>query len=194
MMEVRIQSSFLLNERFELPTEGLAEVVDRYRKAWEKVSQKTITGLEKVTGLPFSHSLIDCYIANSQSRDQISHPLVIGGGYTNREFLNALIHSLIHILADDNQQDYNWHEVAKKLWPKQETFVAYHIMTNAVQEALYTDIMNNTDLVINLISESRDLNRGETHAKAWDVVEEKGYQKVLQDLKDNSFVTDKKFA
>lgn len=194
MTLVRIQSSFLLNDRFELPTDGLDKAVAGYQKAWKKVEKKIIEGLEKVTGLTFFPNVIDCYIANIRFKGNISNPLIIGGAYTPAKFVFVLTHELAHLLADDNKQDYNWHEVAKKLYPKEEKFVAYHIMTNAIQEALYTDVMKNTDLVIQFIEMSDELYLGETHKPALDIVEGEGYKAILKKFKDNQFKTTKKFA
>ena len=58
MTLVRIQSSFLLNDRFELPTKGLERAVKAYQKAWGKVGSKIIRGLERVTGLTFFPNVI----------------------------------------------------------------------------------------------------------------------------------------
>ena len=191
---MRIQSSFLLNDRFELPTEGLDKAVVGYQRAWKKTGPKIVKGLEKVTGLTFAPNIIDCYIANTKFKGNISNPLIIGGAYKPADFVFVLTHELVHLLADDNQEDYNWHEVAKKLYPKEEKFVAYHIMTNAIQEALYTDVLKNIDLVIQFISMSDELYLGETHKPAWDIVEREGYKSVLQKFKDAQFKTKKKFA
>ncbi|MEK7557573.1 MAG: hypothetical protein AAB538_06330, partial [Patescibacteria group bacterium] len=137
---------------------------------------------------------IDCYIANVRFKGNISNPLSIGGAYTPSQFVFVLTHELAHLLADDNKQDYNWHEVAKKLYPKEEKFVAYHTMTNAIQEALYTDVMKDTDLVIQFIEMSDELYLGDTHKPAWDIVEKEGYKAVLKKFQDNQFKTAKKFA
>lgn len=178
---VRIQQSHLLNERFELPSEGLDRVVKSYREAWDKQSERTISGLEEVTGLTFAQNYIDCYIINPNEEGAISYPLIIGGGYKPREFTLLLSHELAHILADDNEQRQNWHERAKLLYPKEEEYVANHILAHAVLEALYTEVFHDTDSII------RDIRYRENyplHKRSWDIVSEQGYKHIIQTIKE----------
>jgi len=191
MTEVRIQQSFLLNNRFELPTAGLSDIVAAYQEAWRPKAKKVIKGLEQVTGLNFAENYIDAYIANPDDRTAISHPLIIGGGFKPREFVYVLTHELVHSLADDNEQSVNWHEVSAALFHSEKWPLANHVMVHAVLEAYYTDVLNNIDHVLWDIRFRRSYPM---HTKAWEIVTLQGYQNILAQLKASQFVTDKRFA
>ncbi len=193
MALVRIRSSFVLNDRFELPGEGLRKVVTEYRKAWQKKEKKIMKGLAEITGLAFFPNVIDCYIANARKFSNISSPLIIGGGHKPQEFVHVLTHELTHILAEDNKENYNWHKAAEEAYPKVHKHVAYHIMTNAVFEALYTDVLHDTDVIIWATENTHLFSRADLHRPAWEIIEAEGYQNVLQKIKDNQSVVPKQF-
>lgn len=193
MALVRIRSSFILNDRFELPSEGLRKVVSGYRKAWQKKEKKIMTGLSKITGLAFFPNVIDCYITNAKKFSNISSPLIVGGGYKPQEFVHILTHELTHILAEDNKQGYNWHKAAEAAYSKLHKHVAHHVMTNAVFEALYTDVLHNTDVIIWATEHIHLFTRSDLHRSAWEVIEAEGYQNVLQKVTDKQVVAPQQF-
>lgn len=193
MAFVRIRSSFILNDRFELPSEGLQKAVTGYRRAWQKKEKNIMSGLEKITSLTFFPNVIDCYIANAKKFSNISSPLIIGGGYKPPEFVHILTHELMHILADDNTQKYNWHKAAEAAYPKVHKYVAHHIMTNAVFEALYTDIFHDTDIIIWATENIHFFSRPDLHRSAWETVEKEGYQNVLQKVRNKQVITTQHF-
>ena len=193
MAQVRIRFSFNLNDRFELPSEGLKDVVTKYRQAWQKKEKRIMRGLEKVSGLTFFPNVIDCYIANTKKTSNITSPLIIGGGYRPQDFVHVLTHELIHILAEDNTQNYNWHKAAVAAYPTFHPYVAYHIMTNAVFEALYSEYLHNSDVIIGASENLQLYSRPDLHRPAWEVIETEGYKRVLEKIRAKQRVTPQRF-
>lgn len=181
MTVVRIQQSVWLNDLFRLRYEGLGRVIREYQKAWDKISPRVIPGLEQVTGLNFLHNVIDVYIVDPTAQQNICAPLIISGGYQPREFVYILVHEITHKLLRDNKQGVDWHEIANEIFLKREDAeVKEHIITHAVLEALYTDVIHNVDHVIYDI---RYRKSSPSHCRAWEIVTEKGYKEVLAKVK-----------
>ena len=183
MTAVRIRQSLVLNEYFELSQEGLNSIVAAYRQAWKKKGEGIIDGLEKVTGLNYAQNIIDVYVIIHYLKDVIGNPIIISGRYLPEEFVQVLTHILIHRLVSDNRQHENWHIRAQKLYPRKDIDVANHIMTNAILEALYVDVMGNTDKVIWSIKHYEIFKKREAHKQAWDFINQYGQQDVVASLK-----------
>lgn len=181
MTNVRIQQSVWLNDLFRLRYQGLGRVTREYQKAWNKIEDKVTPGLEQVTELNFLHSVIDVFVIDPTSKNTICTPLIIGGGFEPREFIYVLVHEITHLLLRDNKQGVDWHEVAQKIFFKrEEPAVKDHIITHAVLEAFYTEVMHDTD---HIIRDRKYRSGSPAHSRAWDVVTEIGYKEVLEKVK-----------
>ena len=88
---------------YEFPTiEAVKEKVKLFRKVYEERGIALIEEMEKFTGLYFKDYPIDCHIVSAISRD-MSSPLIIRSRYNEDEFLEILIHELVHILEGQNK-------------------------------------------------------------------------------------------
>jgi len=88
---------------YEFPTiEAVKEKVKLFRKVYEEKGVDLIKEMEKFTGYSFKDYPIDCHIVSAISRD-MSSPLIIRSRYNEDEFLESLLHELVHILYGQNK-------------------------------------------------------------------------------------------
>ena len=180
---IRIKNNYLLEDRFELPK--LPEkVVKEYEKAWFKdnIGERILRAMTSVTGLTFAQNIIDVYIVNPDIRWSISDPMILGGGIKPSEMPRWLAHELIHRLAADNTTGINWHFVTQKVYKhkykKESISTLNHVMIHAILEAIYTKL----GLTNEIIHDIEDHKNNHNYARAWEIVEAEGYQKIIEKI------------
>jgi hypothetical protein len=177
---IRIQSSALLNDFFELPAYGdLKKHILNYQKEWQKWNEKILTTLQGVTGLTFAQKFIDVYVIDSKSKRAISDPLILATSLSNKEFAFYLSHELTHRLTSDNTTRVNWHMRAQSIYSKEDVLVANHIMIHAVLEAVYTRIGKKEEIEADIVS----CQKLTAYKKAWEIVRRDGYQIIIEKLR-----------
>ena len=90
---------------YQFPTEE--QVLDKtkiFKNAWQKNEDLFINSIKEISGLSFQRNIIDCFIISATPRD-MSAPLIIRSRYTEDEFVDVLMHELLHILLGDNKID-----------------------------------------------------------------------------------------
>ncbi len=68
---------------------------------WDIIGKKTITEIEKVSGLKFKGNM-DCFVVNKMYYIAISHPFTIEYGLKFGDLKSIIIHELIHIILVQN--------------------------------------------------------------------------------------------
>ena len=175
---INIQSSYLLEDRFELP-KITEKKIKEYRKGWKKYEKKILIAMQDVTGLVFDHNIIDVYVVNPFRFGAISRPIIIGGGMSVDRFICVLTHELIHRIMNDNIQKVNWHKKAWNMYPKETHMVAHHVAVHAILENVLRSTYNKNMLVwdIKISQKSPDYKR------AWEIVNKNGYKTIIKKLK-----------
>lgn len=172
------------------PTEAeVKERVKKYKEEWAKYEKKILEGICGLLGLNFSQNIIDVHIVSGNDR-QFSDPIVIKSGFDPSEFINSLTHELIHRLFSDNTQKVDAWDFLKDSFPKENKLTQNHILTHAILKFIYLDILKNEEKLEKNIERSSKASFIE-YARAWDIVEKKGYLKLIEDFK-TSVVDNKK--
>lgn len=175
---IRIQSSYLLEDRFGLPKIN-EKAVKEYQRAWKKYEKTLLPAMQAVTSLTFAQNIIDVYVVNPSGLGGMSDPIIIGGGMTTDRFVFVLAHELIHRLMFDNTQKTDWHEKAWRMYPKETHMVAHHVIVHAVLDKVFRKTKNTA-------MTNKDVNISEQlpeYKRAWDIAKKEGYENVLKKLK-----------
>ena len=111
----------------------------------------------------------------------MSHPLIIKSGYPPDKFVDVLIHELIHRLIDSNGLGRIAYKVKKK-YVNESGFVKAHIIIHAILKYIYLDILKQP-YWLNRSLLSLKKHRTDEYSRAWEIVEQDGYRKIISDFK-----------
>lgn len=159
---------------FEFPTEDEVEKkIELFKEAWKKEEKTLLKAIHKITKLKFKANIIDCYIVSAITRD-MSAPLIIRSRYTEEEFIDVLLHELLHKLFVDNG--------LKKIKDLEESKTTInHIKVFAVLKYLYLDFLKNEERLGRVMQKSKEGNN-QDYARAWEIVDERGYKEIIKGL------------
>ena len=162
----------------------IKEKIEAYRAAWLPYENQILQHMTEVVNLSFRQNIIDVYIA--PYFNAFSDPLVVGIRFEPDLFVDILTHELLHRLLTDNlsmPSGYRIGGVWRELFGQNHTAVTLnHIPVHAIHKAIYLDSLKAPQRL------QRDITRCQTHGttdyvKAWEYVEEAGYQEIIEQLK-----------
>lgn len=198
--EIRIKSSFLLNDRViplltpelehagrlaEADKDYIGQKVKEYQEGWSSYEQQIIPAICDILGLRFKQNIIDVYVA--PFNNSFSDPMVISTKYSSDRLVDVLTHELIHRLLTDNTKlpqstgrklSSHWAD----LFGNDHSFITLvHIPVHAVLEYIFIDVLNEPERL------KRDIEfraTSDDYSQAWDYVRRHGYQTILEQLND----------
>lgn len=162
-------------EGYKFPTyQEVEEKISLFKKTWAEKGPEFISFLYRTTGLEFKRNTIDCFIVSATPRD-MSAPLIIRSRYSEEEFLDSIRHELIHVFLSDNK--------LKKIegFNNESKTTINHIKVFALLEKYYKEVLKDEDNLIRLKNKSDEKNPD--YLRAWEIVEEKGYQNIVSIIK-----------
>lgn len=136
--------------------------VKNYNTIWNKDGDKVVRGIEKALGLTFKRTLIPVYVVSGNPR-AFSDPFVIKSGYTDKEFLNIMMHELVHCIMSDNNI-------------KTLDIVSRHIPVYAAMFYVFNDVLKKPNL---FIKKFKKTPVNEDYVKALKIVVDAGYKTLL---------------
>lgn len=166
---------------YVFPTlEEVKEKTKLFRAEWDKNGQKILQALYDATGFEFKRNIIDVYIVSATNRD-MSAPLIIRSRYTAQEFIEVITHELIHVLFGDN----NFHPG----FEEENSTTRNHIYLYAILKHIYLDLLKQPEIFQKEITKYTPENLvlhpvNADYARAWQIVEEKGYMNLIKEVKD----------
>ncbi len=159
---------------YVFPTEEavLGKIKD-YRLAWEKMEEIFLNSIYKITNLEFKRNIIDCFIVSATPRD-MSAPLIIRSRYTPDEFVDILMHELLHILFSDNKlrgpTNKNLTERANN-----------HVLLFAILKYFYTEILEDIER-LNKVMTIPKVGNNKDYEDAWDAVNNGDYKSIISNI------------
>ncbi len=170
--------------------EEMAKIVEAYSKEWKKYEKKILKGVHDLLGLEYRQNIIDVYIAPWFGA--FSDPLVIGVANSPDEFVDTLIHELLHRLFTDNTSIPYQTNILKPEWEKMfgkdySFGTLVHIPVHVVSKAIYLDVLKEPRRLerdINWANSQTDFDTTD-YVKAWDYVEKNDYKQIISKLKAN---------
>ena len=163
--------------------EAIEQKIETYKVAWLPYENQILQHMTEAVNLSFRQNIIDVYIA--PYFNAFSDPLVIGIRFKPDLFVDILTHELLHRLLTDNQSALPGNKVVdewRKLFGNHPPVTLNHIPVHAIHKSIYLDLLKVPQRL------QRDITHCQTHGatdyvKAWEYVEEAGYQEVIEQLK-----------
>lgn len=177
--KIRIQTSYLLEDRFDIPKMDTAQT-NKLEKHWGEHERAILNHLQDITGLTFAQNIIDVYVVDPDALGGMSDPLIIGGATGKNRFIFMLAHELTHRLIFDNEKGIDWHKLAWKLWPKEKHLVAHHVVVHAILELLFS----NSEYDDGALAIDKEIaQKSPEYTRAWEIVAEEGAQSILEKIR-----------
>lgn len=192
--EVRIEFSYLIYNMIAKPMwshfrageklmepRRAQEVLIKYREAWQPHEQAILQGMCEAFDLRFYKSVLDVYV--SPGIPTFSRPTIIITEFDADEFIDVLAHELLHVLITDNttyDSDEKLGDVLESIYPDYSRLTRNHILVHAALKHLYLDVLKEPRRLARDIENCKKLP---DYAKAWEVVEERGYKELIEEFK-----------
>ena len=160
--------------------EKIKQRIYDYRQEWGKSEEKILRGMCNILEMKFKRNIIDVYIVSGSSR-QLSDPIVIKSGFKPNEFVDSLTHELIHKLFEDNIKKFPI-MILKEMFPNETDTTRNHVITHSVLKYIYLDVLKDKSRLERNLEVSRK-HRTNDYARAWEIVEERGYVELIKLLK-----------
>ncbi|PIT89297.1 MAG: hypothetical protein COU27_01075 [Candidatus Levybacteria bacterium CG10_big_fil_rev_8_21_14_0_10_36_7] len=163
--------------KFNITTFASAEEIEvkikSYKEEWSKYESLFFDTLERIMGLKLKRNILDCYIVSATNRD-MSAPLVIRSRYTPDEFVDILIHELLHVIfVENNCMHKNVTD---------NTTTNNHISLFGFLSFFFTEIIKDKDRLERMKQlKSNEINNA--YIKAWEIVDHVGYVEAMSYLK-----------
>lgn len=155
-------------------------------KEWKKIDKKLLRSLAEYANLSWQEKEIQCYFVGKGI--PFSDPLTICPRKNKKDTLSLLIHELIHRLIYQNRNNKNvqkmWKYLEKK-YKKESRLTINHIIVHAIHSKIYMEYFSEKEKMSNIQKDNRDMN----YAKSWKIVNNMGYQKILDQLKNGADLT-----
>lgn len=153
--------------------------IEQYKIEWSKYEDKILFGIKKITKLSFKKNVVDVYIVSGISR-ALSNPIVMQSGFSKKEFIITLAHELLHHILVSNNVSRSIYNIFPE-YHQESISVRRHIIIHAILKSLYLDILKNKEF-FNIDLEKSSRHSTSEYKRSWEIVEEKGYKKILSEF------------
>lgn len=157
------------------PEDEISEKIKIFKAEFVKSGEEFLNFLSDTTGLSFKRNIIDCYIVSATTRD-MSAPLIIRSRWSAEEFMDVIMHELIHALFSDNKI-----EKIENKWNTSESTIN-HVMVFSLLKKFYLEVLKSEDRLKNIVSKSGPDNNVDYY-NAWQIVDEVGFENIIQEIK-----------
>ena len=169
-----------VKEKDKTSVKTIEKYVKDIEKIWGKIETKVLNKISKVSGLKWKEKKIKCYVLKSGRC--FSDPLTIVYFKDKRDFIDFLVHELIHQIQIQGADNFHmWLRYLRKKYPKESQLTINHIFLHSVHKKIYLKLFNKKRLEHDLtISE-----KYHDYKRAWEIVEEEGADNIIKKFKEN---------
>lgn len=137
-----------------------------FEGVWKEKEDYILEKLTEVTGLSFKRNYFPIYIVSGAVRT-FSNPIVVKSRLTPKEFIETMVHELIHCLFVDNNEDTN-------LLNSPKLYKNNHTLLFAVLEAVLPGTMEGKNVDLTNFPENA------RYADAVSEVKKEGYTTIIK--------------
>lgn len=166
-------------------TDQVRRRVDEYRNVWADFNKddKIIKRIIEILGVSYPRD-IEVFVFGT-GMQPMSTPLLIPitgkrGDYTGDQFIELIVHELIHIFATGTQENprlRNYWKVARETYKDEPVLVQNHLIVYAVVDFILTELFGREKMKELIEVESPDYQR------AIEITEKLGPEKIIEEFK-----------
>jgi hypothetical protein len=146
--------------------------VKLFQEVWSREGAPLLEQVCAFMGFGFRRDILDVYIVSGTPRD-MSDPLILKSRYEPDEFIDAMLHELLHRLLVINGVKVNQRH------KDESRTVKNHISVFAALTHIYRNILDDERRLRRIIDGSHDPD----YKRAWDIVKQEGYEKLVEECK-----------
>ncbi|MFA4952956.1 MAG: hypothetical protein WC584_01930 [Candidatus Pacearchaeota archaeon] len=144
-------------------------------KLWEKEGEKILKEISNSSKLKWRRKQIICYIIGAGR--SISDPLTIKVFKNKNDFIDLLIHELIHqILTQNKNQVSKYIKYLRRKYNDKSLTTQNHIILFAIYKKIMLKLFNKK----RLNREFKRAERDREYLDAWKIMDEEGYENILK--------------
>jgi hypothetical protein len=163
------------------PVEEVLRRVRIFKDEWSKLEDKILTGMSTISGLNFRGRVIDVHVVSGNPR-QMSNPMIMSSALPVGDFINTLIHELIHRLFGINKLGKVDDYLPEKYSSETET-VRKHVIVHAILKHIYLDILAEPNRLKENM-ESCKKHKTNDYVRSWEITDELDYMEVIEMFKN----------
>lgn len=156
--------------------EEVRNKITLFKQEGQKVAGVILNAICDVTGKTFQSEVVDVYVINATPKD-MSAPIIIRSRYTPDEFIDALLHELLHVFLRENKIKH--FETNLEL----DNTTKNHIQLFAICTHIYKNILKD-EVRLEKIKELSNTPQNLSYKQAWEIVDGVGYKKILQNIRN----------
>jgi len=166
-------------EENKIPVETIERYVKDIEIIWRKIETKILKDISKISGLKWTEKKIKCYVLRSGGC--FSDPLTISYYKNKKDFIDVLVHELIHQIQIQGEYNFHlWNRYLKKKYPKESLLTINHIIIHSIHKKIYLKLFNKGRLENDLKISDKYYD----YKKAWEIVEKEGADNIIKKFKE----------
>lgn len=168
------------------------EFIDQLNTEWNKIGSKVLEVLNEESGLKWKEEKIICYVIKRSTMHPISDPITIPIEVEMGEkvfplsvnrYIDMFIHELIHNLMDQNEDETEeYFGKVFDIYKEEEFDTTIHVLLHALHKKVFEQAFDEDRLK----AEIEANNFYDAYKRSWDIVEEKGADKIISELTNPS--------
>jgi hypothetical protein len=155
--------------------EEVSKKVKLFKEEWNKYGCNILMTIKEISGLDFVREVFDVYVVSGTPRD-MSDPIIIRSRYEPDEFLDVLVHELLHRLLTLNK--------VKVPYEEENDTVRGHVYVHAIMKYIYLDLLKDGGRLERNLQRSKKHSTGD-YIRAWEIVDDVGYMKLISQIKSS---------
>lgn len=171
----------ILDERNEgYPSyEKIISYIEEVKNIWEKEGEKILSEISNIINLKWKEKEIICYVIGYGRG--LSDPLTVRLYENKNDFIDTLIHELIHQIQIQNSKKWKkWADKFLKKDYKEETqLTKSHILLHAIHWQIFIRLFNKKRLDRNI----KYSQKFPDYKQSWEVVKKEGYKNIINNFK-----------
>jgi hypothetical protein len=154
--------------------------ISSVQKIWDRQESKILKELSLTSGLKWKSKFIDCYVVGRCI--PFSDPLTVGLRKNKDDFIDTLIHELIHQLFSQKgnfkKASKAWKYLFKK-YKKELRTTKIHIPLHAIHAHIFNKFFSKKRLEF----EIKSMSKSPAYKRSWETVGSEGYKNIIKEFR-----------
>lgn len=159
--------------------ERVARYSREIKNPWKRIEKRVLRGISKISGLKWKEKEIIVYVVGRCR--PFSIPLTIPMKEDKKDFIDILVHELIHNIFTQNRKIFErYRRYANKKYKKLDMSTLNHIPLFAIHKKILLESFSKKRVEKEL--EKAGKSKHPEYKKAWDIVEKEGYKEIIEEF------------